>query len=72
MRLPGSEGVFLGASRRDRTPLKFTPKRRILILQTNLSFGFALTHCGETRRNEWAQAHFSFGQDAAKLGGPAR
>jgi hypothetical protein len=26
-----------------------------------LSFGFALTHCGETRRNEWAKAHFSFG-----------
>jgi hypothetical protein len=47
MRLPGSEGVFLGASRRDRTPLKFTPKRRILILQTNLSFGFASTPLAE-------------------------
>jgi hypothetical protein len=47
--------------------LKFTRKRRILIKQTNLSFGFAFSALRSTRRNEWAKAHFSFGRDTARL-----
>jgi hypothetical protein len=59
-------GGKLGVLLQGWKSLKFARNRRILRQQTNLSFGFALTHCGETRRNEWAKAHFSFGQDAAK------
>jgi hypothetical protein len=49
-------------TKRTATPsVEFPQKSAYLYEADEFVPWLRLQHCGETRRNEWAQAHFSFG-----------